>query len=676
METPRLHPQTIEQVRQKLDIVDVVSTRVVLRRQGKGFVGLCPFHDDKHPSLHVNPQKQLYHCFSCGAGGDAIKFLMELGKTSFQEVILDLAHRYQVPIRTLEPEQQKQLQQQLSRRQQLYEILAVAAHFYEYALAQKSHQMVWDYLTQKRHLTPETIKTFQLGYAPHGWQTLYSYLVEHKGFPAPLVEEAGLIVKRPTGGYYDRFRNRLMIPIRDSQGRVIGFGGRSLDGEEPKYLNSPETPLFNKSQTLFALDRAKEAITRADYALVVEGYFDAIALHQAGLPQTVAVLGTALNADQVRLLLRYTESKRIVLNFDADPAGQRAVERVIGEVKDMAYRGEVALHVLYLPAGKDAADYLQHHTAEDYQALVQTAPLWLDWQINRILLQRDSRRPEQFPAILKELAALLRQIPNPALRLRYISAAVNDLSQGNARLVLQLEAYLHRLLRSHPASPRRLSPPVTSANLLEAAEAQLLRIYLHLPQCRQAVVDALDEWDLAFGTPQHRWLWQQIRQMEQRVAQTGGVPHTLDLVSALQRLHHDHPTEMQQVQKLFQLDEVTELELRQPHLVIQSAVATIARVICEKNCKQLLSLWQERSLLLTQTQDHEERQALLDELQRLQDSIQTEKNYLEHLDRQRCLQPAKTPPPHHDPLPEADILPWEDLFPTPTGTDNNEIELG
>ncbi len=645
MDTLRLHPDTIEQVRQKVDIVDVVSTRVVLRRQGKGWVGLCPFHDDQKPSFHVNPQKQLYHCFSCGAGGDAIKFLMELGKTSFQEVVLDLAHRYQIPIKTLEPAQQALYEKQLSRRQQLYEILAVAGHFYEYALGQKNNQMVWDYLTQKRQLTPETIKSFQLGYAPHGWQTLYSYLVEHKGFPAPLVEEAGLIVRRPTGGYYDRFRNRLMIPIRDGQGRIIGFGGRSLDGEEPKYLNSPETPLFRKQHTLFALDRAKEAIARQDQVLVVEGYFDAMALHQAGLTHTVAVLGTALNADQVRLLLRYTESKRVILNFDADKAGQKAVARVIDEVKDLAYRGEVALHVLYLPEGKDAADYLQHHSPDDYQALVQAAPLWLDWQINQILLQRDHRRPDQFQAILQELATLLRQIPNPALRLRYMSLAVNDLSQGNARLVLQLEAYLHRLLRAPADCPPRLPPPaVTSANLLEAAEAQLLRIYLHLPAWRQPVVDALEEWDLAFCTPSHRWLWQQIRHLEQRVAQGGGVPHTLDLIAAVQRFHQEAPEHMPQVQRLCQLDELTELELHQPQRVIQSAVATMARVICEKNCKQLLALWQERSALLAQTQADDQRQALLAELQRLQDSIQAEKNYLEHLDRQRWFHPTRSQP--------------------------------
>ncbi len=654
MDALRLHPDTIEQVRQRVDIVDVVSTRVVLRRQGKGWVGLCPFHDDRKPSFYVNPQKQLYHCFSCGAGGDAIKFLMELGKTSFQEVVLDLAHRYQIPIKTLEPAQQELYEQQLSRRQQLYEILAVAGHFYEYALGQKNNQMVWDYLTQKRRLTPETIKSFQLGYAPHGWQTLYGYLVEHKGFPAPLVEEAGLIVRRPNGGYYDRFRNRLMIPIRDGQGRIIGFGGRSLDGEEPKYLNSPETPLFRKQHTLFALDRAKEAIARQDQVLVVEGYFDAMALHQAGLTHTVAVLGTALNADQVRLLLRYTESKRVILNFDADKAGQKAVARVIDEVKDLAYRGEVALHVLYLPEGKDAADYLQHHSPDDYQALVQAAPLWLDWQINQILVQRDRHRPDQFQTILRELATLLRQIPNPALRLRYLSLAVNDLSQGNARLVLQLEAYLQRLLRAPADRPPRLPPPpVTSANLLEAAEAQLLRIYLHLPAWRQPVVDALEEWDLAFCTPSHRWLWQQIRHLEQRVAQGGGVPHTLDLIAAVQRFHQEAPEHMPQVQRLCQLDELTELELHQPQRVIQSAVATMARVICEKNCKQLLALWQERSALLAQTQADDQRQALLAELQRLQDSIQAEKNYLEHLDRQRwfhptCSQPVSPTPDEPD----------------------------
>jgi len=646
MDAFRLHPDTIEQVRQKVDIVDVVSARVVLRRQGKGLVGLCPFHDDQKPSFHVSPQKQLYHCFSCGAGGDAIKFLMELGKNSFQEVVLDLAHRYQIPIKTLEPAQQEAYEKQLSRRQQLYEILAVAGHFYEYALGQKNNQMVRDYLIQKRQLTPETIKSFQLGYAPHGWQTIYSYLVEHKGFPAPLVEEAGLIVSRPNGGYYDRFRNRLMIPIRDVHGRIIGFGGRSLDGEEPKYLNSPETPLFRKNQVLFALDRAKEAISRQDQVLVVEGYFDAMALHQAGLTHTVAVLGTALHADQVRMVLRYTASKRVILNFDADPAGQKAVARVIEEVKDLAYRGEVALHVLYLPEGKDAADYLQQHSASDYQALVQAAPLWLDWQINQILRQRDSQRPDQFQAMLQELADLLRRIPNPALRLRYLSAAVNDLSQGNARLVLQLEAYLQRLLRPPADTPHRAPPPppVTSTNLLEAAEAQLLRIYLHLPAWRQPVVDALEEWDLAFCNRHHRWLWQQIRDMEQRVAQTGGVPHTLDLIQGLQRFHQEAPEQMRQVQHLCQLDELTQLELRQPQRVIQSAVATIARVICEKNCKQLLALWQERSALLAQTQTDEQRQALLAELQRLQDSIQTEKNYLEHLDRQRCFHPSRSQP--------------------------------
>jgi DNA primase len=317
---------------------------------------------------------------------------------------------------------------------------------------------------------------------------------------------------------------------------------------------------------------------------------------------------------------------------------------VIEEVKDLAYRGEVALHVLYLPEGKDAADYLQQHSASDYQALVQAAPLWLDWQINQILRQRDSQRPDQFQAMLQELATLLRQIPNPALRLRYLSTAVNDLSQGNARLVLQLEAYLQRLLRTDTPHRTPPPPPVTSTDLLAAAEAQLLRIYLHLPAWRQQVVDALEAWDLTFHNQHHRWLWQQIRDLEQQVAQTGGVPHTLDLIMGIQRFHQEAPEQMRQVQHLCQLDELTQLELCQPQQVIQSAVATMARVICEKNCKQLLARWQERSALLAQTQADDQRQALLAELQHLQDAIQTQKNYLQHLDQRRCAHPSRSQP--------------------------------
>ncbi|MEM6349438.1 MAG: CHC2 zinc finger domain-containing protein, partial [Cyanobacteria bacterium P01_D01_bin.14] len=206
MSTPRIHPDTIDAVRDRTDIVDVVSEQVVLKKQGKDFVGLCPFHDDKSPSFSVSPSKQFYYCFSCGAGGNAFKFMMELGKRSFAEVVLELANRYQVPVKTLEPDQQQEYQRTLSLREQLYEILTVTTKFYEHALFQSDGQQALAYLREQRQLSDETIREFQLGYAPDGWQPLYGYLVEQKQYPVSLVEKAGLIVPKKQGtGYYDRF---------------------------------------------------------------------------------------------------------------------------------------------------------------------------------------------------------------------------------------------------------------------------------------------------------------------------------------------------------------------------------------------------------------------------------------------------------------------------------------
>lgn len=237
LQIPRLHPNTIEEVKQRADIVDVISEHVVLRKGGKGFVGLCPFHNEKTPSFSVSPTKQMYYCFGCNAGGDAIKFLMELGKRPFGEVVLDLARRYQVSVQTLEPEQRQELQLKLSLREQLYEILAIAAQFYQHALRQSQGQLALEYLQSSRQLSSETIQQFQLGYAPASWETLYRYLVEQKRYSVQLVEQAGLIRRRQSGdGYYDYFRDRLIIPIHDIQGRVIGFGGRAL-GEDGTCYN-------------------------------------------------------------------------------------------------------------------------------------------------------------------------------------------------------------------------------------------------------------------------------------------------------------------------------------------------------------------------------------------------------------------------------------------------------
>lgn len=604
MDTPRLHPDTVEQVKQRADIVDVVSEHVVLRKQGKDFVGLCPFHDDKSPSFSVSPSKQFYYCFSCGAGGNTIKFLMELGKQPFGEVVLDLARRYQIAVKTLEPEHRQELQRQLSVREQLYEILSITAKFYEHALRQSAGHHALKYLQESRGLSEETIQQFQLGYAPTGWETLCGYLVEQKHYPIELVEQAGLIIPRKTGGgYYDRFRDRLMIPIHDLQGRVIGFGGRTLSDEQPKYLNSPETELFDKGKTLFGLDKARAAIAKQDQAVVVEGYFDAIALQAAGVTNVVASLGTALSVAQVRQLLRYTESKQIVFNFDADAAGVKAAERGIGEVTDLAYQGQLQLRILNIPTGKDPDEFLKSHSIDDYRALLQQAPLWLDWQIRQVLAGQDLKQADQFQQSIQAIVKLLGDLPNATLRTYYIHHCAGLLSQGDARLALQLEADLRLQVRGqrwHGQGKKWEKP--ADYTLREAAEADLLRIYLHCPLYRQAVKDALSQRDIEFSFSHHRFLWRQILEAEASLnLNATGVEASWedmakpDLLSLIQDRCIDFPQEIEQVYHLLQLDEKTSLDIVRPTLTIRTAAASLERIMCEKRCRHLLKMWEEVS---------------------------------------------------------------------------------
>ena len=377
MSAPRLHPRTIEAVKERADIVDVVGEHVVLKKKGREFVGICPFHDDKSPSMTVSPAKQFYYCFSCGAGGNSIKFLMELQRQSFSDVVLELARKYQLPVETLEGPQQERLRQQLSRRDQLHKALALAAGWFRAQLRTPEGAAALAYLREQRGLSETTLESFGLGYAPERWDGLFSHLHQVEGLAPELLEAAGLVVPRKgssatdSRGYYDRFRHRVMVPICDRQGRIIGFGGRSLDGSEPKYLNSPETEVFEKGKHLFGLDKAVNAIRKDDRAVVVEGYFDVIALHAAGITNAVAALGTALSSQQITQLCRCCDSKRLILNFDTDRAGVRAAQRAIGEAEQLALQGQLELRVLHLPAGKDPDDYLRDHGPGDYRALLE-----------------------------------------------------------------------------------------------------------------------------------------------------------------------------------------------------------------------------------------------------------------------------------------------------------------
>jgi DNA primase len=598
VKVPRLHPDTIEEVQQRVDIVDVISEHIVLRKRGKDFLGLCPFHNEKTPSFSVSQDKQVYYCFGCSAGGNAYKFLMEIGKQSFAEVVLDLARRYQVEIKTVEPEQRQEIQRQFTLKEQLYEILAIASSFFQHALYQSQGEMALTYLRQQRNIEENTISSFQLGYAPGGWETLYRYLVEQKRYPVNLVEQAGLIKPRKTGsGYYDVFRDRLIIPIMDLQGRIIGFGSRSLkDEDQPKYLNSPETPLFDKSKTLFALDKARSAIGKADCAVVVEGYFDAIALHEAGIEHVVASLGTAFTQDQLKQLLRFTASKQVILNFDADNAGKKATERAIAEVEDLVYGGVVQLRILNLPDGKDADEFIK--SREDgvvlYHQALETAPLWLDWLIDRLLADKNLKAADEFQQVAAGIIKLLNKLQDANQRNHYLTHCAELLSLGDSRLVLQNLATLKsqiKSVRSNYSSyqnnlsqnKKSLSKPTFAiatdpeSELLEQAEALLLRIYIHYPRYRESIIEELESKDLLFNVAAHRFLWQQIIKLEETIS-SSSMSNINPLLSELHNLSPSFPPNVVNVTKLFYLDEKTQEDVFRTEVRVAEAIASLEQV--------------------------------------------------------------------------------------------------
>jgi DNA primase len=643
MNIPRLHPDTIEEVKAKVDIVDVIGGHVVLKKRGKDYLGSCPFHQEKSPSFSVSPTKQMYYCFGCQAGGSAINFLMELGKQSFTEVVLDLARRYQVPVQTLEPEQRQELQRKLSQREQLYEILAITANFYQHALNQPQGEKALSYLKIDRAFSDETIQNFQLGYAPSGWETLANYLIEQKHFPPQSIVAAGLIIARKDGtSYYDRFRDRLMIPIRDLRGRVIGFGGRTLSDEQPKYLNSPETELFDKGNTLYGLDRAKDSISKTDRAVVVEGYFDVIALHAVGITSAVAALGTALSLAQVKQLAKFTESKQIILNFDADKAGNIAAERAIGEIAELAYQGQLQLRILNLPTGKDADEFLKNNSPSDYLGLLDRAPLWLDWQIDKAIEHQDLTQAEQYQAATQKIVKLLQNITDVTTRTHYLQKSAGILSVGDARMVPLLFENLQTAIKGLKPLPAQKfgggnlpvnkftqshqfqSSPATTEydepiesdtqelveeiapisihphqRLIEQAEGLVLRIYLHYPIHRLTIIDALDSANLAFTLAHHHFLWQQTIDLSSSNHRKDSPPEEIDylddrLITKLQDSMTEHPARANQIKHLFNLDEHTAEEIQRSPLVLRAAIACLEKFACEQKRKYYLTKLQSK----------------------------------------------------------------------------------
>ena len=395
----RYPEHVIEEIREQSDIVSIISEYTALNKKGSSYVGLCPFHNEKTPSFSVSEEKQLYYCFGCGAGGNVITFLMQKENVSFIEAIKYLAERANIKLD--EAYLSEEEAQNNKKRSELLEILKESAIYFHYSLRAPEHQKALDYFLG-RGLSMETIKHFGLGYASHQFNGLYEYL-KNKGYSDSLLLESGLFLqgKQNTEMIYDRFAGRVIYPIFDLSKKVIAFGGRVLDGSLPKYLNSPENILFNKSRNLYGMHIAKQ--TKASYFILVEGYMDVIAMHQAGFDQTVASLGTAFTPGHAKLLKRHTNE--VVILYDSDGAGQKAALRAIPILRNEGLK----VKVLLLQEGKDPDEYLKTHGYEAMRELLEGAHSDLLFQIRTIERKFDLTIPEEKVKFLQEIAGVLAE---------------------------------------------------------------------------------------------------------------------------------------------------------------------------------------------------------------------------------------------------------------------------
>ncbi|MGE5444358.1 MAG: DNA primase [Ignavibacteriales bacterium] len=365
----------IEEIRGRFSIVNLIETYVSLKKSGRGYVGLCPFHDEKTPSFHVSGEKGIFHCFGCGTGGDIFGFMMRYNNLTFPEAVTELARRAGLRIeKSSLPAGRK------PRKDVLFKLNMVVSRFYHGMLIESTEgRAARDYL-RKRGVSLERAKEFGLGYAPSRWDALVRFLTEKKA-PLKMAEEIGLIIKRKIkDGYYDRFRDRIMFPIRDVDGRVIGFGGRTLTQEKPKYINSPESEIYRKRSVLYGLDRARDSIRKIGQVIMVEGYMDFLSLYSAGIKNVVATLGTALTRDHVVLLRRYTD--RVIIVLDGDESGEKASLRSLLDV--FLEEGLLPLMVL-LPKGDDPDSFISKRHRDEFLKLIAGAGSWLDFFIETVV---------------------------------------------------------------------------------------------------------------------------------------------------------------------------------------------------------------------------------------------------------------------------------------------------
>ncbi|MCX6871407.1 MAG: DNA primase [Verrucomicrobia bacterium] len=398
---------TLEQIRAANDIVDIIGAHVPLKRNGANFVCLCPFHKEKSPSFNVNPSRQIFRCFGCGKGGDVFTFVKEYENLDFMDAVRRLAERARIP---LEMDNDPAVRDQRSIKDQLLKLHEAITQRWQQCLAgEAAGQVAREYL-ERRGVHPDAIREFRVGAAPEAWDDTVNW-AKAKGFSPELCETAGLILRRDSGGWYDRFRGRLIFPICDEQGRVIAFSGRVLQGDEKqaKYVNSPETPIFSKGRVLFALDKAKRPILDAGKAILAEGQLDTIACHAAGIRNVVAPQGTAFTADQARVLKRYVDE--VVLCFDGDKAGRDAVIRAL----DPLLAAGLAIRVASIPPPDDPDSWIRAHGAESFQALLNRAQGIFDFYLQGLCSGNDIASDRGRLVVLRSMGEAVHKTANAVL---------------------------------------------------------------------------------------------------------------------------------------------------------------------------------------------------------------------------------------------------------------------
>ena len=406
--------EVIEEVRMKNDIVDVISGYVKLQKKGANYFGLCPFHNEKSPSFSVSPGKQMYYCFGCGAGGNVITFLMEYENYTFQEALSSLADRAGVNLPKME--YSREAREQADLRARLLEVNKLAANYFYYQMKQPQGKAAYDYFHLKRGLADETIVHFGLGYSNKTSDDLYRYL-KGKGYEDSFLKDTGLVMLEERGGR-DKFWNRVMFPIMDVNNRVIGFGGRVMGDGEPKYLNSPETKLFDKSRNLYGLNYAR--LSREGYLLICEGYLDVISLHQAGFTNAVASLGTAFTSQHANVLKRYTD--QVILTYDSDGAGVKAALRAIPILKEVG----MSIKVLNMKPYKDPDEFIKNMGAEAFRQRIREAKNSFLFEVDVLRRGYEMDDPEQKTRFYQETARKLLQFGEALERENYLQAVARE----------------------------------------------------------------------------------------------------------------------------------------------------------------------------------------------------------------------------------------------------------